>query len=170
MTVTDTPRRARTRSVPSAVGAGIIALSAIPTAPVAAAENLRLNQGVVTNVETLKKQAGCPTDLRINPQLQLAAQRHTEDVLNNRDLEGDTGSDGSTVQDRARAAGYNGTVAETVATVPLFTINGVDIISRWYFRPDYYAIMSNCANTQIGVWSENSLDRSVAVAVYGQPA
>jgi hypothetical protein len=30
--------------------------------------------------------------------------------------------------------------------------------------------MSNCANTEIGVWSENSLDRSVAVAVYGQPA
>jgi hypothetical protein len=29
--------------------------------------------------------------------------------------------------------------------------------------------MSNCANTQIGVWSENSLDRTVVVAVYGQP-
>jgi hypothetical protein len=32
------------------------------------------------------------------------------------------------------------------------------------------AIMSDCANTAIGVWSENSLDRSVVVAVYGQPA
>jgi hypothetical protein len=32
------------------------------------------------------------------------------------------------------------------------------------------AIMSNCANTQIGVWSANSLDRSVVVAVYGQPS
>jgi hypothetical protein len=29
--------------------------------------------------------------------------------------------------------------------------------------------MSNCANSQIGVWSENSLDRTVVVAVYGQP-
>jgi hypothetical protein len=29
--------------------------------------------------------------------------------------------------------------------------------------------MSNCANNQIGVWSVNSLDRSVVVAVYGQP-
>jgi hypothetical protein len=28
--------------------------------------------------------------------------------------------------------------------------------------------MSNCANTQIGVWSANSLDRTV-VALYGQP-
>jgi hypothetical protein len=32
------------------------------------------------------------------------------------------------------------------------------------------AIMSNCHYTQIGVWSENSLDRTVVVAVYGTPA
>jgi hypothetical protein len=31
------------------------------------------------------------------------------------------------------------------------------------------AIMSNCANTQIGVWSDSSLDRTVVVAVYGNP-
>jgi hypothetical protein len=36
-------------------------------------------------------------------------------------------------------------------------------------QPPYFAIMSNRANTQIGVWSENSLDRTVVVAVYGQP-
>jgi hypothetical protein len=30
--------------------------------------------------------------------------------------------------------------------------------------------MSNCANLQIGVRSVNASDRSVAVAVYGQPA
>ena len=29
--------------------------------------------------------------------------------------------------------------------------------------------MSNCANSQMGVWSENSPDRTVVVAVYGQP-
>jgi hypothetical protein len=27
-----------------------------------------------------------------------------------------------------------------------------------------------CTNTTIGVWSENSLDRTVVAAVYGQPA
>jgi uncharacterized protein YkwD len=171
MTVRDTTRRrAWTLSVPPAVGAGIIALGVVTTAPVAKADNLRLNQGVITNVDTIKKQAGCATDLKLNLQLQLAAQWHTDDVLNNRDLEGDIGSDGSTVQDRARRAGYNGRVAETVATIQSFAINGLDIMSNWYFRPDYYAIMSNCANLQIGVWSDNSLDRSVAVAVYGQPA
>jgi len=152
------------------LGTGIITLGAVAATPAAHADNQRLNNGVVTNVGTIKSQAGCTTDLKINPQLRLAAEWHTNDVLSNRNLDGDIGSDGSTVQDRARAAGYKGTVAETVAIQPALAINNLDIISNWYYRPDYNAIMSNCANTQIGVWSENSLDRSVAVAVYGQPA
>jgi hypothetical protein len=130
----------------------------------------RLNNGIVANVDTIKFQAGCTTKLLKNPQLQAAAQRHTVDVLNNRGLDADTGSDGSSVQDRARDAGYRGTVAETVAINNSLAINDLDVVGNWYYRPDYMAIMSNCANTQIGVWSENSFDRSVLVAVYGQPA
>jgi hypothetical protein len=144
-----------------------IPLALIPN-PAAHADNARLNNGIVTNVDTIKKQAGCTTGLHINPQLQFAAQRHTDDVLTNRGLDGDIGSDGSTVQDRARAAGYTGPVAETVAINQSLAINDLDVIGNWYYRPDYFAIMSNCANTQIGVWSENSFDRSVLVAVYGQ--
>ena len=60
-------------------------------------------------------------------------------------------------------------VSETVAINPALAISGIEIMNNWYYRPDYMAIMSNCANTQIGVWSENSFDRSVVVAVYGQP-
>ena len=62
-----------------------------------------------------------------------------------------------------------GTASETVAINPALAISGIEIINQWYFRPDYYAIMSNCANTQIGVWTESLLDRTVVVAVYGQP-
>jgi hypothetical protein len=161
-----------TRTLASRVllGAGSITLSALAIAPPAAADNQRLNNGVVTNVGTIKNQAGCPTNLKVNPKLRLAAEWQANDVLTNRNLDGDIGSDGSRVQDRARAAGYTGVVAETVAIQPALAINNLDIISNWYYRPDYFAIMSNCANTEIGVWSENSLDRSVAVAVYGQPA
>jgi uncharacterized protein YkwD len=140
--------------------------SAAPGVP---GDNARLNNGIVVNVDTVKKKAGCTTDLHINPQLVSAAQQHTVDVLNNRNLEGDIGSDGSTVQDRARGAGYHGTVAETVAINQSLAINDLDVMGNWFYRPDYYAIMSNCANTEIGVWSENSFDRSVLVAVYGQP-
>ena len=37
--------------------------------------NKRLNDGVVANVYTVQHQAGCANDIKINPQLQLAAQR-----------------------------------------------------------------------------------------------
>jgi hypothetical protein len=132
--------------------------------------NKRLNDGVVGNVFTVQHQAGCTNDVRPNPQLQLAAQRHTEDVLNNPALDGDIGSDGSTPQDRANVAGYRGQVAETVAINRSIAISGNELINRWYHDPADLAIMSNCANSQMGVWSLNSPDRTVVVAVYGQPA
>jgi len=165
--------RARIISVPLAVGAGLLApnvMAVASAAPGVPGNNDRLNNGIVVNVDTIKRQAGCTTNLKKNGLLEAAARQHTVDVLNNRGLDADTGSDGSTVQDRARGAGYNGTVAETVAINQSLTINDLDVMGNWYYRPDYMAIMSNCSNTQIGVWSENSLDRSVLVAVYGQPA
>jgi len=131
--------------------------------------NKRLNDGVVANTYTMQHQAGCTNDVKISPPLQLAAQRHTNDVLHNRNLDGDIGSDGSSAQDRANAAGYHGQVAETVAINPALAISGVELINQWYDNPVSKAIMSNCANSQVGVWSENSPDRTVVVAVYGQP-
>jgi uncharacterized protein YkwD len=131
--------------------------------------NSRLNKSVVSNVYTMQRRAGCTNSLNVSPQLQLAAQWHTDDVLNNRDLDGDIGSDGSTPQDRARNAGFTGTVAETVAINPALAISGIELINMWYYDPNDFAIMSDCANTLIGVWSENSLDRTVVVAVYGRP-
>jgi hypothetical protein len=131
--------------------------------------NKRLNDGVIANVYTSQRQAGCTHDVNSNPQLQLAAQWHTDDLLHNRNLDAEIGSDGSTVQSRANAAGYRGTVAETVAINPALAINGMDILNQWYGDPAAKATMSDCAHSQIGVWSENSLDRSVVVAVYGQP-
>ena len=131
--------------------------------------NHRLNNGVVENVFTIQRQAGCTTKIISNAQLRLAAQRHTDDVLHNRNLDGDIGSDGSTAQDRANAAGFRGAVAETVAINPALAISSLELINQWYYNPAYLAIMQNCAYSQIGVWSENSLDRTVVVAVYGQP-
>ncbi|MEB3980129.1 CAP domain-containing protein [Mycobacterium sp. 663a-19] len=131
--------------------------------------NKRLNDGVVANVYTVQHQAGCTNDVTINPQLQLAAQRHAHDLMNNRSLDGDIGSDGSTPENRAEAAGFRGQVAETVAINPALAISGMEVINQWYYNPAYKAIMANCANTQMGVWSENSLDRTVLVALYGQP-
>ena len=154
----------RLLSVPIIVGAG----AAVAT-PSALADNSRLNNSVVSNVYTLQHQAGCTNDIKINPQLRLAAQWHTLDVLNNANLDGDIGSDGSMPQDRANAAGFHGKAAETVAINPALAISNLDIVNQWYHNPAAMAIIQDCANTTIGVWSENSLARSVVVAVYGQP-
>jgi hypothetical protein len=164
--------------VPALTFPVILTLGAALTLPAARADgdvntlgpnNKRLNDGVVGNVYTAQRQAGCTHDVNVSPQLQLAAQWHTDDVLHNRDLSGDVGSNGSLPQDRANAAGYQGRVAETVAINPALAINGMDILNQWYNDPAAKAVMSDCANSQVGVWSENSLDRSVLVAVYGHP-
>ncbi len=136
-------------------------------APSAQADNKRLNDSVALNVYTLQHQAGCTNDVRNNPRLRLAAQWHTVDLLNNRELDGDIGSDGSEPQSRAAAAGFAGPVAETVAINRGPAISGIEILNQWYYNPGYFAIMSDCANSAIGVWSENSIDRTVVVAVYG---
>lgn len=143
-------------------------MGTVIVAPPAHADNVRLNNAVVQNVYTLQRQAGCSTDIKVNPKLRLAAQWHTNDVLNNRSLAGDIGSDGTTVADRARNAGYQGAVSETVAINPALAISGIELINQWYHRPEYHAIMTDCANVDIGVWSANSLDRTVVVAVYGK--
>ncbi|MGB2811909.1 MAG: CAP domain-containing protein [Mycobacterium sp.] len=143
--------------------------AAVHAIPEANADNSRLNSGVVANVYTVQHQAGCSNNIRIDPKLRLAAEWHTNDVLNNSNLDGDIGSDGSTPQTRAEAAGFRGKVFETVAINRALAINNVDVINQWYYNPVSFAIMSDCANTAIGVWSANSLDRSVVVAVYGQP-
>ncbi|TLH59960.1 CAP domain-containing protein [Mycolicibacterium phocaicum] len=136
---------------------------------VAHADNTRLNNSVIANVYTIQHQAGCTNDVAVSPQLRLAAEWHANDVLNNRDLDGDLGSDGSTPQTRAQAAGFRGKVFQTVAINRSIAINNLDVLNQWYYDPPTYAIMANCANTVMGVWSENSWDRSVVVAVYGQP-
>src|SRR5271155_5749575 len=141
----------------------LTAAGVLVASPTAHADNKRLNDSVVANVYTIQHQAGCSNDVKIDPQLRLAAQWHADDVLNNRTLDGDIGSDGSAVQGRANAAGFKGIASETVAINPAVAISGVEIMNQWYYRPDYMTIMSNCANTQIGVWSENSLDRTVVV-------
>jgi hypothetical protein len=132
--------------------------------------NLRLNNSVIDNVYTVQHQAGCTNDVKRNFPLQLAAQWHTQDVLTHRELDGDIGTDGSSVQSRAQAAGFRGAVQETVAINNALAISGIELINQWYYNPAYLAITQNCDNTLMGVWSENSFDRTVVVAVYGHPA
>jgi hypothetical protein len=87
---------------------------------------------------------------------QVAAQWHTDDVLNNRSLDGDIGTDGSTPRDRAQAAGFHGKAAKTVAINPALAISGIELINQCYHSPADFAVICDCTNSQIGVWSESS--------------
>ena len=125
---------------------------------------------LVSGVYTAQHQAGCTNDVAMNNSLYLAAQWHADDMLNNPNINDDIGSDGSTPQDRANAAGFRGKVAETIAINPALAISSLDVMRQWYNNPEYLAIMRDCANTAMGVWSDNSVNRTVVVALYGQPA
>lgn len=138
--------------------------------PTAQADNRRLNESVFVNIYTAQQQYGCLTEPKLDGRLVEAARLHTLDLLNNPNLNADIGTDGSTPQDRANRTGFVGKVSETVAINPALAISGIEILGQWWWDPARRAIMQDCANTAIGVWSENSLARSVVVAVYGQPA
>lgn len=150
----------------TSVGLAVAGAAATPTAH---ADNRRFNSSVVQNVYTVQRQAGCTNELKVSPQLLLAAEWHAKDLMGNRSLVGDVGSNGSGPQQRAEAAGFGGGVAETVAIHPALAISGIELINLWYHNPAYHAIMSDCGYTRMGVWSENSFDRTVVVAVYGRP-
>src|SRR3954470_875667 len=124
-------------AIPITVSLGLTGV--LMSSPGANADNKRLNDSVAVNVYTIQHQAGCTTDLKVNPQLRLAAEWHANDVLANRELDGDIGSDGSTVQDRARAGGYVGRASETVAINPALAISGIEIMNQWYYNPAYMA-------------------------------
>ena len=167
-----TIRSALTRSVPALLAAAVTwsAPAHADNGNTVVPNNARLNNSVYVNINTAQRQNGCTTDSKMDGRLTEAARRHTLDVLNNPDINGDIGSDGSTPQSRANDAGFKGKAAETVAIVPALAINGIDILGQWWWDPPSRALMQDCANTAIGVWSENSLNRSVLVATYGQPS
>ncbi|WP_369806901.1 CAP domain-containing protein, partial [Mycobacterium sp. 1245499.0] len=84
---------------------------------------------VVSAVYTLQHQAGCTNDVVRNNALTLAAEWHADDMINNRNINGDIGSDGSTPQDRANAAGFRGRAAETVAINPAIAISSLLLVN-----------------------------------------
>lgn len=149
----------------------VLFAEAIASPALAEADNSRFNNSVVQAVSITQHHAGCPgtVDVKTNRQLVAAAQRHADDLMNNRGIGGDIGSDGSSVQQRAADAGFAGSVTETVAIHPAIAMSGIDLMNLWYQDPAAYAAMADCGHSQIGVWSENSVDRTVVVAVYGTP-
>ncbi len=140
-------------------------------APAARADDKREAQRfcVVANAHTVQRQAGCTNDVTINPQLQLVNNGTPSICWNNFGTQRRHRSYRSTPQDRAHAAGFRGKVAETAAINPAVAISGIELINQWYHTTRVFRDHNRLRQHQIGVWSENSLDRTVGWAVYGQP-
>jgi hypothetical protein len=107
----------------------VIVVSAVAVAPAVQSDEERLNYGVVAEMHTVQHQSDCATGVFVHPQLRLANQWNTDDVLTNRNLYGDIGSDGTTQQDRANAARFGGVVAKAAAIYPALAISGCELIS-----------------------------------------
>jgi hypothetical protein len=105
---------------------------------------------LVANVYTAQHQAGCSTNIKKDPALMQTSESHANDVLNDR-FDRDLGFDGSTLQSRTAAAGFEGKVTQTVDINSALAINNLDVINQWPYNPVDFAIMSDCANTAIGV-------------------
>jgi uncharacterized protein YkwD len=106
--------------------------STVLAVPFAHADNSRQLRSIFIDIYTAQQRAGCKTDPRLDSRLVEAARLHTLDVLGNRDLNGDIGSDGSTPQDRANGQGFSGKVAQTVAINPALAISDVEILNQWW--------------------------------------
>jgi len=120
----------------------------------------------LTNAE--RTRAGLPP-LRLATKLSQAAQRHAEDMVRNRFFS-HTGSNGSTLGDRARAVGYNySMVGENIAAggaTPAATLR------QWMNSPGHRRNILNPRFTEVGfgyVSAPSDLYRHYWVQVFGTP-
>lgn len=110
---------------------------------------------------------GCPA-LQASQELQLAAERHSEDMARSGNFS-HTGSNGSDFVQRARDAGYLYT--PTGETIGLGYTSSSAVISGWLNSPEHRKILLNCANTDVGIglWiNPNSTYRFYWTAVFGR--
>lgn len=125
------------------------------------AELLRL-----TNVE--RQRAGL-RPLRLSPQLAQAAQRHAEDMVRNRFFS-HTGSNGSSISDRVRSAGYR--FSSTGENIAAGAATPEATIRQWMQSPGHRRNILNPSYTEIGFGYVNAPGdryRHYWVQVFGTP-
>lgn len=112
--------------------------------------NYSRNAGYVNQIVSLINQARATAGLSalsVNPQLEAAAQAHSEDMACNNFL-GHTGSDGSYINDRLSQAGYplgNGFSEIIAIGTPQ------DAINQWKSDQPHWDVVMNKDNTALGV-------------------
>jgi uncharacterized protein YkwD len=120
------------------------------------------NPAVLDLINQQRTQAGCKP-LNQNPQLMAAADRHAKDLATPGTAFSHSGSDGSTMAQRAEAAGYNwGAIGEIITPGN----SPQDAISGWLSSPPHKASMLNCDK-----WIDGGAASSGGnyVAMFGTP-
>ncbi|RSM87577.1 CAP domain-containing protein [Kibdelosporangium aridum] len=135
------------RTLTRVAAAGSV-LAAVLLATPAEATVQTIQDDVVRLTNAERQKAGCPP-LTAVAQLNVAAQRHSEDMAANNFL-GHTGSDGSTMVTRVERAGYTGWrgLAENVAA-GYQTAEAV--VAGWMNSSGHRANILNCGLRDIGV-------------------
>nr|WSZ98981.1 CAP domain-containing protein [Streptomyces sp. NBC_00857] len=133
----------------TAVLVGAVASTALLAAPASVASTAASMRAAViklTNAERAK--AGCPP-LRGNAALHRAAQRQSSDMAEH-DFVEHTGTDGSSLANRAEEAGYTGwkSLAENIAVDQVTAVGAVD---SWMNSPGHRMNILNCSFRHIGV-------------------
>ena len=114
-----------------------------------------IEQQVLDLTNEQRQQNGCAVALVRSPQLEAAANAHSQDMAL-RDLFSHTGSDGSTMVSRIAATGYGySQLAENVAAG---YASAEDTVAGWMKSPGHRANILNCALRELGVGYYAQLD------------
>ncbi|MCV6980542.1 CAP domain-containing protein [Mycolicibacterium pulveris] len=107
--------------------------------------------------------------LALNPQLTAAAARHALDVLHN-GAEGHVGTDGSSISQRVRDAGYatNGSVGEVVFWGTGAARNPAAAVQWWMNSPGHRAIITDCGFTEAGFSAVSNGRKMSAAGDFGK--
>ncbi len=101
---------------------------------------------VVAATNSERQAAGCPA-LRVDGRLTTAAQRHSVDMAD-RDTMSHTGGDGSSFDERIRAAGYPEPAAENIA---FGQSSASSVVAAWMDSAGHRRNILDCDYTTIGV-------------------
>ena len=114
--------------------------------------------------------AGCTNDVIRATRSTPAAQWHADDMINNRNINDDTGSDGSTPQDRANAAAVRAKRPRPWRSTRPWPSAAWNWSTSGTTTPMTWRSSGTAPTPPWGCASDNTLDRTVVVAMYGQPA
>ncbi len=140
-----TPTNARAASSSFRVYLPLLARTAQPS----------IEQQVIDLTNEQRQQHGCAVALVLSPQLNAAANAHSQDMALH-DLFSHTGSNGSTMVSRVVATGYNySQLAENLAAGPTTAEN---VVASWMDSPGHRANILNCGLRELGVGYYVQLD------------